>query len=60
MCDIEENRGTKAKPTKSLSVCHWKVNSIPSHNFQKLAILMSFVAMHVFFTRKHQFFQIQV
>ena len=44
--DIVEYQGTKAKSTKNLSVCHWEVNSINSHNFQKLVILMSFVAMH--------------
>ena len=44
--DIIEYQGTEAKSTKNLSVCHWKVNSINSHNFQKLAILMSFVAIY--------------
>ena len=46
--DIEENSGPKTKPNDNLSVCHWNVNSIPSHNFQKIAVLESFVAMHKF------------
>ena len=32
----------------NLSVCHWNVHSIPSHNFQKIAVHESFVAMHKF------------
>ena len=46
--DIEENPGPKTKPNDNLSVCHWNENSIPSHNFQKIAVLESFVAMHKF------------
>ena len=46
--DIEEISGPKTKPNDNLSVCHWNVNSIPSHNFQKIAVLESFVAMHKF------------
>ena len=46
--DIEENPRPKTKPNDNLSVCHWKVNSIPSHNFQKIAVLESFDAMHKF------------
>ena len=45
--DIEENLVPKTKPNDNLSVCHWK-NSIPSYNFQKIAVLESFVAMHRF------------
>ena len=46
--DIKENPGPKTKPNDNLSVCHWNVNSIPSHNFQKITVLESFVAMHKF------------
>ena len=46
--DIEENPGPKTKPDGNLSVCHWNVNSIPSHNFHKMAVLESFIAMHKF------------
>ena len=46
--DIEENPGPKIKPNDNLSVCHWNVNSILFHNFQKIAVLESFVAVHKF------------
>ena len=46
--NIEENPGPKTKPNDNLFVCHWDVNSIPSHNFQKIAVLQSFAAMHKF------------
>ena len=46
--DIEENPGPKTKPNGNLSLCHWNLNSIPSHNFQKIAVLESFVTMYKF------------
>ena len=46
--DIEENLGPKTKLNDNLSVCYWNVNSIPSHNFQKITVPESFVAMHKF------------
>ena len=46
--DIEENPGPKTKPNDNCSLCHWNVISIPSHNFQKIVILESFVAMYIF------------
>ena len=46
--NIEENPGPKTRPNDNLYVCHWNVNNIPSHNFQKIAVLESFVAMHKF------------
>ena len=45
---IEENPGPKTKPNNNLSVCHQNINNIPSNNFQKIAVLKSFVAMHKF------------
>ena len=42
--DIEEN----PEPKTNLSVRHWNVNSIPSHNFQKIVVLESFVAINKF------------
>ena len=43
--DIEEQLGPQTKLSKNLSLCQQKVNSILSHNFQKLAILESFVVL---------------
>ena len=48
---MEKNLGPITKPNDKLSACHWNINSIPPfHNFQKIAILESFVAMHKFDT----------
>ena len=44
--DIGENAGPKTKPNDNLSVFHWNVNSISSHNVQKIAVLKSFIARH--------------
>ena len=46
--DIQENPGPKTKPNDYPSICHWNVNSILSHTFQKTSVLESFVAMHKF------------
>ena len=41
---IELNPGPKQKHDKSLSICHWNLNSIPAHNFQKLALLQGYIS----------------
>ena len=46
--DIEKNPEPKAKPNDNLSVWHWNVNSIISHNCQKITVLKNFAAMHKF------------
>ena len=46
--DIEENPDPKTTPNDNLSVCHWILNSILSHDFQKIPFLESFVATHKF------------
>ena len=46
--DIDENPGPRIKTNYNLSVCHWNVNSIPSNNFQKIAVLEGSVAIHKF------------
>ena len=46
--NVKKNQRPKTKPNDNLSLCHWNVNSIPSYNFQKIAALESFVAMHKF------------
>ena len=46
--DIEEKPEPKTKSNDNLSVCYWNVNSIPSHNFQKIVVLESFVLIHKF------------
>ena len=41
---IELNPGPKQKQDQSLSICHWNLNSIPAHNFQKLALLQGYIS----------------
>ena len=38
--DIESNPGPNK--VQNLSICHWNMNSIPSHNFQKIFFSPSF------------------
>ena len=42
--DIELNPGPKHKQDQSLSICHWNLNSIPAHNFQKLELLQGYIS----------------
>ena len=42
--DIELNPGPKLKQDQSLSICHWNLNSIPAHNFQKLELLQGYIS----------------
>ena len=41
--DIELNPGTKQKQDQSLLICHWNLNSIPAHNFQRLDLLEGYI-----------------
>ena len=41
---IEVNPEPKHKEDQSLSIYHWNLNSIPAHNFQKLALLQGFIS----------------
>ena len=42
--DIELNPGPKHKQDQSLSICHWNLNNIPAHNFQKLQLLQGYIS----------------
>ena len=42
--DIELNPGSKHKQDQSLPICHWNLNSIPAHNFQKLELLQGYIS----------------
>ena len=42
--DIELKPGPKHKQDQSLSICHWNLNSIPAHNFQKLELLQGYIS----------------
>ena len=36
--NIELNSAPKQKQDQCFSICHWNLNSIPAHNFQKLNV----------------------
>ena len=42
--DIELKPGPKHKQDQNLSICHWNLNSIPAHNFQKLELLQGYIS----------------
>ena len=48
--DIEKNPGPRKLKKKSLSVCHWNLNSLPAHNFSRLTQLKAYISMY-----KHDF-----
>ena len=48
--DIEKNPGPRKLKKKSLSVCHWNLNSLPADNFSKLIQLKAYISMY-----KHDF-----
>ena len=48
--DIELNPGPKKLRNKSLSVCHWNLNSLTAHNYSKLTQLKAYTSMF-----KHDF-----
>ena len=46
--DIELNPAPKPNSCKSFSVCHWKLNSITSHNFIKVLLLTAYNSIQKF------------
>ena len=44
--DIEKNPGPRKLKNKSISVCHWNLNSLPAHNFSKLTQLRAYISMY--------------
>ena len=46
--DIENNPGPAVNTFKSLTVCHWNLNSIWVENFLKLRLLEGYLAVHKF------------
>ena len=48
--DIELSPGPKKLRNKSLSVCHWNLNSLMAHNYSKLTQLKAYTSMY-----KHDF-----
>ena len=38
----------KSRSGKSLSICHWNLNSISVHNFTKISLLTAYIIVHNF------------
>ena len=46
--DVELNPGPKRASTSNISICHWNLNSISAHNYIKLFLLKTYIAIHKF------------
>ena len=46
--DIELKPGPKSNDCKKLSVCHWNLNNISSHNISKVSLLNAYTSLHNF------------
>ena len=46
--DVELNPGPKRAFTRDISICHWNLNSISAHNYIKLFLLKTYIAIHKF------------
>ena len=44
--DIEQDPGLNSNSSQSFSICHWSLNSISAHNFNKISLLKTYVATH--------------
>ena len=46
--DIEANPGPRGKHSQYFSFCHWNLNSLPAHNYEKVPLLEAFNTLHKF------------
>ena len=46
--DVELNSGSNRASTSNISICHWNLNSISAHNYNKLFLLKTYIAIHKF------------
>ena len=46
--DVALNPGPKRNAARTLSICHWNLNSKLTHNFAKLSLLRAYVSEHKF------------
>ena len=44
--DVEKNTGPKSYSARYLIICHWNLNSITAHNFNKIALLKAYLSVH--------------
>ena len=46
--NVELNPGPKSASTSNISICHWNLDSISAHNYTKLFLLKTCIAIHKF------------
>ena len=46
--NVELNTGPKRASTINISICHWSLNRISAHNYTKLFLLKTYIAIHKF------------
>ena len=46
--DVEVNPGPKNSVSECLSICHWNLNSILTHDYSKLFLLKAYISVHKF------------
>ena len=47
--DIEANPGPRGKHSQYFSFCHWNLNSLPAHDYEKFPLLEAFNTLHKFY-----------
>ena len=46
--DVELNPGPKCNPSNAIFICHRNLNSISAHNYAKVFLLKTYIAIHKF------------
>ena len=46
--NIEMNPGPKLNPCYSFSICHWNLNILAAHNYLKVSLLRTYLAIEKF------------
>ena len=44
--DVETNPGPQSKRCQEFSICHWNLNSIPTHRFIKVSVLKAYITIY--------------
>ena len=46
--DVQFNPGPKNKSDVNFSMCHWNLNSVAAHNYDKVFLLKAYIAVYKF------------
>ena len=44
--DVETNPGPQSKRCQEFSICHWNLNSIATHSFNKVSLLKAYITIY--------------